>query len=174
MDFLGTAWATMLEVSSLVDHEREACERTFAKVIWESPFLNKAQRSCVSCGSGLVAQIDAENIDFQCCDSVCNSCGVRMSAVQVVEHALDTLFFAEAYIAMTQGGVMPLEMCEECGHHTYIIDDDYVGCVWCKDEYLECSICNNGLTKCRESVIYNGELICNNCDAMLSVDPNYK
>ena len=59
--------------------------------------------------------------------------------------ALQSHFYSEMYIAMTDGGVSPVETCPECGFETYLLTEEEVGCVSCGLVLGECLRCGNGL-----------------------------
>ena len=66
--------------------------------------------------------------------------------VDSVHHAL----FADAYIAMTDGGEHPWDDCEECGEPTFVLEEN--SCMSCgyQPQYYKCAYCHCDLEKHEE------------------------
>ena len=150
---LGTTWDTMLEVREVYEAQLNACRATYEKIEWRHSLLEDAGFACPACRSDLVAQDDPSNTDFQSATSHCRSCGESINAEALIENAMDSIMYAECYIAMTDGGDSPLQACPECGLETYVLSEEEVGCVWCEvgcvwcDCVLdECAVCHVALT----------------------------
>lgn len=144
-EVLRDAWGTMLEVREFYEHERAECLATFNPIDWPASFLETAVRTCPKCSSELIEQKDADNNELQSFDCVCRSCGQETSAEELIEYILGEHFFAESYLAMTDGGEQPINTCPECDLETYIISDDHIGCVWCQEVLGDCARCHTGL-----------------------------
>jgi hypothetical protein len=142
---LGRAWEIMLEAKELYDNELRKCKATFEKVEWEYSFLQDAKRACPQCSSELIAQDDPHNKDYRGIDGTCESCGEDIAADQLIESMLIDAFYSKMYSAMTDGGESPVGACPECAYKTYVMSEEYTGCVWCGKKLKVCVRCDAGL-----------------------------
>lgn len=76
---LGEAWATMLEARALYELELERCRTTLEAVEWRSATVADAHLRCDDCGSDLIAQAEAGNIDQAEMSLSCHACGATPS-----------------------------------------------------------------------------------------------
>jgi len=166
---LGDAWEIMLEVSDVYERELRACKASLEKIDWRSGALEDAPKSCPHCSSALVAQIDEDNGDMQSIQAKCRACGSDVSAEELVEAALNTLFEEHDYTAAKDGGDPIVYDCPECGVAAYIIDETEQGCAWC--EFVlddKCGYCSTSLTP--SNVSADNSSVCSYCDNLMSKD----
>lgn len=148
-DLLGhEAWKAMLDVAKVFEDELESCRASFGNVAWESEALESAVEDfrCPHCTSKLIRNdadgpIKAENVVL-----VCSHCGEEADRDVVFEAALGEHLSAEAYLAVTDGGDMPLEHCPECDRETYVSAESR--CASCGFSMVgySCFICGERLT----------------------------
>lgn len=117
------AWKVMLDVAEVYEKEKKECDRLLALAKWPSPTLTKAVTDlvCGTCGSDLLRAIpdSYDEVRFECV-----SCGAEETPQSYVPRALSSALYAEAYIAMTDGGDPPCVNCPECGEDAYILEED--------------------------------------------------
>jgi hypothetical protein len=165
-DVLGDGWQVMLDVRAVYEQELEACRKTFERLEW--PLVLETRFSCPECGSDLVAQDDAEDTNHEEAECHCRACGEGISAERALELVLGAHFAAESYIAMTDGGDPPLVNCSDCGSATYVMTEDYVGCLSCGLVLEKCVRCMTGLTP--ENVDPDNSHLCSYCGHLMSKD----
>jgi hypothetical protein len=164
-EVLGDAWQTMLEVRAVYEKELESCRASFGKINWPSSVMAETALNCPECQSDLVAQIDTDNTNHTSVDAECRSCGAKISADKAIEHALQTHFDLDNYMAAKDGDEGPLQTCPECGLHTYVLSE---GCAWCELVLDECGRCSTPLTP--SNVSFDSSVFCSYCDHIMSKD----
>jgi hypothetical protein len=165
-DVLGDNWQVMLDVRAVYERELDACRKTFEHLEW--PLAIATNFSCPQCGSDLVAQDDAENKSHEKAECHCRACGEGISAERALELVLEAYFFADNYIAMTDGEDPSLMICSDCGSATYIMSEEHVGCLSCGLVLDECARCMADLTP--ENVDPNNSHLCGYCGHLMSKD----
>jgi len=105
---LGDVWENMLEVRDLYERELAECRKTFEGVEWNSESMADAVPCCPKCDSQLLARIDTSTNIHEYADAECRMCGEKISAIKLIETALDKYFEAESYTAAREGGWRPL------------------------------------------------------------------
>jgi hypothetical protein len=165
---LGHCWHVMLEVRAVYERELADCRRTFDGVDWKSPSVASTALSCPERQSHLVARKDMTKSHHEYADAECRACGAKISADKLIEHALETYFDVESYIAAKDGGEQPLYLCPECAVKAYVIWEDENGCAWCGLSLGECLRCSTGLTP--DSVSAESTRMCSYCDHVMSKD----
>jgi hypothetical protein len=124
---LGQAsWDVLLETESVFDAEFAACRATLAAIHWYSPGVAGSldDLACPSCSSPLLAQADPANTDQSLADFRCRSCGDAHCSEEVIEHAIGQIFYADFYIAMTDGGEDPVVECANCQAETFVLSEE--------------------------------------------------
>ena len=152
-DRLGESWQVMLDVHDVYKQEGDSCRKSFEDVEWPSNILAQVQFSCPECQSDLVEQADPENRCHESLDCSCRRCGQRFGAEQAIEMALETHFENESYVAMTDGGEQPVQVCPDCGVKAYVFTEEQVTCAWCGLVLEECVRCGTGLIPENVSVV---------------------
>ena len=145
VNYLGGSWSVMLDLRVFYERELDSCRKSFDEVEWPSEFLTEVEISCPTCKSDLVEQDDPKNKSYQSLRCGCRRCGYRIPPEEAIESALKSHFYSEIYIAMTDGGELPVETCPECGFETYLLTEEEVGCVWCGLVLGECRSCGDRL-----------------------------
>ena len=74
----------------------------------------------------------------------------------------------ECYVAMTDGGDLPLQDCPDCGFGTYILNEEEIGCVWCGCVLKECARCMTGLMP--DNLDEDNHNLCSYCGYLISKD----
>jgi hypothetical protein len=149
LDLFGEeTWSTLLEVSEIYEKELAECNEEKKKINWENGHLEEAVDNihCPQCSSSLIKPINPQENDFTILEFICSSCGHSFLFENVVEEALNELFYPEIYLSLTDGNDEPLSLCHECGKNTYVIEDD--NCAFCGTtrNYTSCAICHCGLS----------------------------
>ena len=166
---LGNSWFIMLDVKDVYDKELESCKSTFENIHWYHEVMEDFEFSCNECQSKLVEQVDATNTDPSGADAKCLSCGNLMHANSLISNSLNEQFFAESYIAMTDGGDAPVSSCPDCGEETYVFTEGESKCAFCGFELNDsCTICGGPLNP--EDVWWNDSSICSYCGHRISKD----
>jgi hypothetical protein len=143
-DLLGAyTWGVLLEVNTIFETERGECEEALAKYNWPHPYIKQVSDAfrCPHCDSPLLKPVDLE-ANLEDLSFICSSCSQITAHPDIATLALDELLFAEAYIAMTDGGDPPTSSCGTCNYETYVHDEGI--CVACGEGtfYASCSRCD--------------------------------
>ena len=165
---LGAAWDTMLEVRTVYAEELKACCATFERVEWRSGILHEAHLVCPECHSRLVAQDDPANQEQEDVQARCRSCEAEIAAEALVESGLTARMEWESYVAMTDGGDSPLQVCPDCGLSTYVLCEEEIGCAWCGCTLGECGRCMVSLMP--DNVDWDNRGLCGYCGHLMSKD----
>ena len=168
VNYLGGSWSVMLNLRVFYERELDSCRKSFDEVEWPSAFLTKVEISCPTCDSDLVEQDDPKNKCYHSLRCRCRRCGYKISPSEAMETALQSHFYSEIYIAMTDGGELPVETCPECGFETYLHTEKEIGCVSCGLELGECVRCGNILKPFDSS--FEDSRICSYCYYQESMD----
>lgn len=123
-------WEFLTEQESFHNRELEVCRKTNTLVPWAHPILasNASLLQCPKCRSELVkARLPAQgllDIRFDCA-----RCGSLITYAEAVEAIVTKIHYADLYYAATKGGEAPIYDCSQCGHFTYVIEDEL--CLLC-------------------------------------------
>lgn len=145
LDLLGdTTWQTLLDVATVYAKELEDCEEAKNQVSWGTPEIERVAEylRCEHCESELLKPINpAEefiaDINFQCA-----ACGKTSSFEDIAEAAAEDCLSGEMYIAMTDGGDLPLADCFECGRTTFLVESEICMLCGASPHYKECAVCD--------------------------------
>ncbi len=169
-DVFGNVWDKMLEVEEVYERELDDCQKTLSKVNW--PFKKVGITSwsmiCPQCYSDLVKQNNPENKEYESAECYCRFCGNIIPFEQILEYVLDSEFFSENYIAAKEGAQPPVDNCSGCGSSTYIITDDFVGCLTCGLELGSCIRCETELNP--NNVSGDSDEFCDYCNHVMNKD----
>jgi hypothetical protein len=141
-------WATLLEVADVYEREKGICAEAIAAIPWDSTGREKVGEflRCEHCDSDLLKPIDLNNADPEMASFNCSACGLDSKFDEIVEKAAAECWFADSYIAMTDGGDQPLDDCNECGRCTFLLEEGE--CLACSSplHYFECAVCHRSLS----------------------------
>lgn len=142
-------WTALLANNKIFTAQFAACRETLDAIKWITEGAAKVAEvlSCTECGSKLVKQRELDNQKQSDAQFTCTACGKDLDTTKVMVAAVSEAYFADAYLAMTDGGPEPVGTCPECGEDTYIFDEG--GCVLCEfvmPEDAVCAICHEQLT----------------------------
>ncbi len=156
-------WSVLLRDSEVHDAEKKACVEILEKFDWGTAALGEAifNFQCPKCGSDLIGAKSgsgkAPDIDVSC-----RSCSSSFGFEEVAEGALRDYFFADSYLAMTDGGEAPLEECPHCSLHTYVMEEQTCGACLEKATHV-CKLCENLIPGCE----LDSSGICGYCRHMM-------
>lgn len=140
-------WSTLLDESDVYASEKAECLACMGQVAWESPSLAEVATyiRCKECNSELMRPVDADALHVSDLSFQCMSCNQPSAFDDVIEDAVSDCFFAESYIAMTDGGDVPVTTCHECGRATFVLAEG--ACLACDGtlHYTKCAVCGEGL-----------------------------
>ncbi|HEY1929858.1 MAG TPA: hypothetical protein VGG92_20500 [Caulobacteraceae bacterium] len=149
-DLLGyDCWTTLLDTEAVFEAEQRRVRSTLEPIKWLSPTMKAAVGciSCLWCKSTLVEQVDPSNTEQHLAEFRCAVCTAELTDRMVIENALSEHLFAEAYIAMTEGGEPPLMDCPHCGLEDTVVSEEG-SCALCGEGLPTgtCAVCHNDLT----------------------------
>lgn len=142
-ELLGDAtWQAMLDVSTVYEEERAACQVARDAIDWMSDALEEgvAALSCRDCGYDLLrpADVDGEVL------LECARCGAVESRESYVPKAIRSALEGDAYSAMKDGVDEPYTDCPECGEEAYVMSERK--CALCQAEAEhECERCGTDI-----------------------------
>lgn len=144
-----TCWQALLENNKLFEEELAACRSTLAAMDWKTEGALSASKcfKCTHCMSTLIKQWDPENTDQDQAVFMCSACGEELETVSVLVQGVAASTFAETYLAMTDGGEMPVGTCPECSEEAYVFSEG--GCAVCgfgMPDDAECAVCGESLS----------------------------
>lgn len=161
-------WGVLLEVSAVYEAQRKECLEEISNMPWWSSGMARAARfmRCTACDSDLVKPRGAVEYLTGTERLFCTACGHDMNLPEVLQGAIDKCFFADQYVAMTQGGEAPLDFCYECSKWSHVVEDGI--CILCgsKHKFANCSVCAVQLTG--EDQAFEG--LCGYCKYKLEKD----
>lgn len=154
-------WEALLESEALYELALAKCRATLVPIRWISPTMAEAVENieCAVCGSQLIEQAEAANSDQDRAVFRCIVCHTENGAEEIVPFALSKHLFADAYLAMTDGGEWPLSDCPSCGVAGAIpLGEGERICALCGDGFPEasCAVCHTALSV--EEIAENGSL----------------
>jgi hypothetical protein len=138
------------------------------KIVWPYEIIRRSldDIECPKCKSQLVKFIGPET-QYPHIDLMCHSCGEKFEYQDAMSEHLYKIYFADAYIAMTQGGEPPIEECISCNFETFIVDENL--CVNCgyQHKYAVCLRCGDDICLRAEGI--DPPKICDYCDHLESM-----
>lgn len=148
IDFLGQdCWNALLDVADVYKAEENSCQESLEKIDWRFSTLEEAivEIRCPKCHSSLVKSEEEGAYDAGI-DLICSSCGDTFDVMTVIEQCITDSLAGEAYIAATDGGEPPYDICPECMRDTYVFVEGC--CVACSYErkYTKCERCGAGIS----------------------------
>jgi hypothetical protein len=140
-------WQVLLDVATVYEKELEECRSALLAVDWKPPQLEKVSEHlrCSHCESELLKPVTAEVDTLSALVFRCSSCGLDSDFDEVVEAAVSESYFADSYIAMTDGGDPPLGTCHLCARETFLYEVSV--CLACTAtlRHHECAVCGAAL-----------------------------
>lgn len=139
-------WAFLTEQESFHKRELQICRKANSLVAWPHQMLasNAHLLQCPKCRSELIkARLPSQaphDTEFDC-----TRCGSVITYVEAVEVIATQTHYADLYYAATKGGEAPVYDCSNCGHFTYVIEDQL--CLICLENSpgRECAQCGSTL-----------------------------
>lgn len=169
VELLGSAtWGALLSLADINAREQESCAQARAEINWGDPLTQSvsANLRCTKCESLLLTPSDTSHDDPRQIRFLCVACGAAdISYQDMVEAAARKHFFADLYIAHTQGGELPLITCSRCKKEAFAYE--YDRCVACGNQEV--------LVMCRGCGEYfdegdtNEEELCELCESIAHV-----
>ena len=161
-------WGFLTEHEAFYERERKICMETLAGVSWPTDILAGATEhlSCPHCRAKLVKATG----DFNSLSTVsfhCTRCDARSSFMDVVDSMITGRYFADLYIAATQGGEDPLEICDRCLRNSYVVEEEQCGICGDGPKAPECRQCGTTLD---EDDGDDDNRICGHCRYVLEMD----
>nr|WP_165430567.1 hypothetical protein [Rhizobium leguminosarum] len=85
------------------------------------------------------------------------------AAEETTQLIVQSLFGADDYIAIKDGGEQVIHNCPECSVEAYVESSDFIGCFFCDYSIAdECARCRTPLSVANQSV--NNSSLCDYCD----------
>lgn len=147
-DLLGAeCWQVLLKTSEVYLAEEVACQESLKKIDWKYTTIEHCliHFRCPQCGSALIEAPFADD-QYPAINLRCKSCSEDFVFDDIVEHCVDELLSADAYMSIKDGGESPYGTCRQCDKETYVLDEGC--CVACEGglEYTQCSACEEPLS----------------------------
>ncbi|VBI28675.1 hypothetical protein [Burkholderia pseudomallei] len=137
-------WATLLEENDVYERELASCRAAMDEIDWKSPTGEQVAGyiRCHHCGSELVKPVVSDVEFLEQLAFHCASCGRDSDFDDVIEEAVADCYFADSYIAMTDGGDPPVATCPECTKETFLLEEGR--CIACSGEleFTRCAVCS--------------------------------
>ncbi len=147
--FGSETWEKILAVAGMYKAERDMCLAAIGEVRWGNQAFAQIgmylRCKDEACNSELLQPVSPDvsrrfELQFRC-----GQCGTISEFEDIAEPATSECFFADAYIAMTDGGDQPIDTCMNCLRETYVISE--AECVLCHQshKYQACAMCGEAL-----------------------------
>jgi len=164
-------WGFLTEHEAFYERERKACIDTLKHVIWPTSILAGATEhlSCPQCNAKLVkATGDLDSLSTTIFH--CTRCDANSLFEDVVDSMLTGRYFADLYIAATQGGEGPLDVCNHCQRDSYVVEEEM--CAICGDGLKppECMHCGTTLDDDEDDDQIYAVRLCGHCRYVLEMD----
>lgn len=164
-------WTFLTEQEAFYERERKACLESLSSVSWPSKILASATEHlhCPKCRAKLMKA--SGNVDKHSLTTFhCTRCEASSQFDDVVDSMLTGKYFKDLYIAATQGGDGPLDVCARCERDSYVIEENQ--CAICGDgpKASECRQCGTTLDGDAEIEEIHSDALCNHCRYVLEMD----
>lgn len=142
------AWDALLDQAKVFKAEQDACRDSFESIDWESETLASAVKEfrCPHCSASLLYNDNADATVPTNLHLICAKCGERADNESVIEAAIDEHLAWDAYVAMTDGGDLPINNCPECGRETFIVHENRCANCGFELEETSCGVCSAQVT----------------------------
>ncbi len=146
-DHLGASWTFMAEQEQLYRKLVEECLASLSALPWANYLATDEPAACTTCGLSLLKQSDPKNADPEMIDPLCHGCGATYGTEEFVGLLIGHAFYADAYLAVTQGGEDAWVECPRCGCETFVLAVEEPTCFLCSyNPKEECQVCGRRLT----------------------------
>jgi len=154
-------WQVLLEVKTVYEQEKLACNASLSEVDWKYPIISNSlsEIRCPSCSSGLV-KVNNSFDEYPSIGLQCASCNNTFRYTDIMAEHLNEIYFADSYIAATQGGDYPIDDCSQCWEATFIVEEGLCTNCGYATEYIECVECGITIGLKDETE----QRICDRCD----------
>ena len=164
-------WTFLTEHEAFYERERKACINTLEHVSWPTDILAGATEHlcCPQCKAKLVkATGNLESLSTTIFH--CTRCDASSPFEDVVHSMITGRYFADLYIAATQGGEGPLDVCDHCERESYVVEEDK--CAICGDgpKLTECEQCGTKLDGDEADDEIRSDMLCDQCRYVLEMD----
>lgn len=167
LDLFGTeTWEALTSVAEVYEIEKKECLKNIDAIDWKYDSLEDALLDfrCTECGSGLIdvsspsPGADRWEVNFRC-----RSCGKVWNFETMAEKVIMEYYGGQNYLAFKEGGDPATITCPECGHDTYLLEEDC--CVICEVSVeRECQRCGMDIP----AVEIDGSGYCSWCSHMIA------
>lgn len=155
----------MLDIQHAYEAEKKECNDLLCSLDWKHAEIikNLAEIKCPDCNSDLIRP-GRDNDEYPYFELSCSACGMFFCFSKILSDLLHKhIFFADAYMAMTDGGEYPIEECDSCGEEFFSIDDNKCfNCDYVR-KYYKCYQCGEDMGTVNENDI-EPPRICDRCD----------
>lgn len=137
-------WSILIEVNEVYEKEKIECDASLEKLDYfiEEILYALQEYHCSKCGSGLIETADsgdATDARFQC-----RTCENDIPYAEIASDVLNEYYAGDAYLAIKDGGDIPLIQCPSCNNETYVYQDGI--CAACGySANHECSRCGGNI-----------------------------
>ena len=156
-------WQSLLNIENVYEAAKKECMTTLCNLDWQYEIIrgSLSDLQCPSCSSNLIKHIGG-SADYPDIDLVCHSCSSKFHFFDVLSDYLNQIYFADNYIAATQGGEYSTQECPSCDYETYILDENL--CVHCGFKYIykNCVSCGGAISSMYS--VSDETKICERCD----------
>jgi len=138
------ACTTLIDVYEVYEREKAECNSELESLTFfnEKILYATEEYKCDQCGSGLIHPLkkgcEAIETEF-----VCKSCGNQVSYDELVKEAVSEYYYADSYIAMTDGGDSPTTDCPECDG-IYLYEERVCSSCGCSPAH-SCQACGSSI-----------------------------
>ncbi|MGY2277557.1 hypothetical protein ACW9H0_07980 [Pseudomonas monsensis] len=164
-------WSFLTEHEAFYGRERKACLESLSQVRWPTDILAGALEhiSCPHCKAKLM-KASGNLKSLPQTSFHCTRCGAVSQFGDVVDAVLVERYYADLYIAATQGGESPLALCDHCEHESYVVEEQR--CAIC-GEGPKAPVCRQCGATIDDEVGIEGihsDLLCGHCRYVLEMD----
>jgi hypothetical protein len=140
-------WQALLDTAHVYAAEEDACRKSLAQIDWKYQTLKDAWKKirCLACHSSLIKTEDKGEYDTSTV-LICSSCGKEFNFGDVAEKCLSDSLAAEIYVAVKDGGEIPLEQCPGCDNYTFMCSEEQCALCDYEQEYFTCDLCGTILS----------------------------
>ncbi|MFP8965020.1 hypothetical protein ACKC9G_00375 [Pokkaliibacter sp. CJK22405] len=119
------SWKILVEVNEVYLKEKQKCDLTLEQLSYYTDEIFHALReyNCSECGSDLLEFDDAR------CVFKCRACENELQYDEIVNDAVNEYYAGATYLALKDGGDIPVVDCPLCGIGVYIVHEGV--CVSC-------------------------------------------
>jgi hypothetical protein len=143
-------WEIMLEQRAIYESMLDACQQTLQHIEWDAAPSTMQEllisRGCTNCSSQLLRQLDPSNDDPFSIELQCDACREQKQIGDWMAEVIPLYYASAAYLAMTDGDLVPYDTCPECDRSTYAFDEGQCFACGFRLPTNKCGRCGEGLT----------------------------